>query len=353
MNTFTELIKIMQSWHSSGKDAALATLVHSSGTTPLPIGEMMAVSSSLDMQGAVSRGCVESAILENAQAVMKKGQPAMVHFGFSEESAFEVGLTCGGEIDVLINPLLRSPEASSFFAAVPACSSSEKSFYLLQSIDADTLGKKVLWNEEKIFFSDLPESHFVSLPLPMNIDDPSKPQAVEIPLADEKKLNAFINIFQPAARMIIVGASEIAIYLTKMAKMLGFQVIVVDPRSMFATSIRFPEADVILSQWPQDCLPALKLHCRDALVVISHDEKIDLPALQIGLENTVSYIGLLGSKKTRLSRFNALKELGYTETDLAPIHAPIGLDIGSKKADEIALSIMSEIILEKNNKRLS
>ncbi len=353
MNTFTQLIKIMQNWHSNGKDAALITLVRSSGTTPLPVGEMMAVSSSLDMQGAVSRGCVESAILENAQAVMKKGQPAMVHFGFSEESAFEVGLTCGGEIDVLINPLLRSPEASSFFNAVLACTSSEKSIYLLQSIDTDILGKKMLWNEEKAFFSDLPESHFLSLPLPMNIDDPSKPQVVEIPLADGKILNAFVNIFQPAAKMIIVGAGEIAIYLTKMAKMLGFQVIVVDPRSMFATSIRFPEADVILSKWPQDCLPALKLHCRDALVVISHDEKIDLPALQIGLENPVSYIGLLGSQKTRQSRFNALKELGYTETDLAHIHAPIGLDIGSKKADEIALSIMGEVIQEKNNKRLS
>lgn len=352
MNTFAQLVKTMQDWHTNGKDAALATLIRSSGSTPLPVGEMMAVSSSLDMQGAVSRGCVESAVLENAQDAIKKGQPVISHFGFNEESAFEVGLTCGGEIDVLITPFLLSPESSTFFDAVSAIASDEKTYSLLQSIDADTMGKKMLWNDEKVLFSDLPDDCTPSFPIPIDPEKTSAFRTEEIPLANGNILNAFVNTFQPAARMIIVGAGEIAIYLAKMAKMLHFYVVVIDPRSMFATPVRFPEADAILPKWPQDCLPTLQLQSRDALVVISHDEKIDLPALKLGLENQVGYIGLLGSKKTRQSRFNALKESGWKDTDLAHIHAPIGLSIGSKKAEEIALSIMGEIIQEKNNKPL-
>ena len=350
MNTFTTLVKKMQDWHTDGKDATLATLIRSTGSTPLPIGEMMAVSSNLDMQGAVSRGCVESAILENAQDVIKKGQPVISHFGFNEENAFEVGLTCGGEIDVLITPFLRSSESNAFFNAALSCASGEKTFSLLQSVDMNTLGKKMLWDNEKTLFSDLPED-FAPSSLPPEPENSAVFRIEEIPLANGKTMSAFVNTFQPAARMIIVGAGEIAIYLTKMAKILHFHVIVVDPRSMFATPVRFPGADVIFTKWPQDCLPTLHFQDRDALVVISHDEKIDLPALQIGLKNHLPYIGLLGSKKTRQSRFDALEKEGWSKADLAQIHAPIGLSIGSKKAEEIALSIMGEIIQEKNSKR--
>ncbi len=351
MSTFWQLITTIQDWHSDGKDAALVTLIRSTGSTPLPVGEMMAVSSNLDMQGAVSRGCVESAILENAQDVIKKGQPSISHFGFSEENAFEVGLTCGGEIDVLITPFLRSPESVTFFNAVLSSASSEKAFSLLQSIDTSALGKKILWTEERVLFSDLPEDCTPSFPLPAELENKSAFCIAEIPLANGKTLHAFISIFQPDTRMVIVGAGEIAIYLTEIAKMLHFYVIVIDPRSMFATPVRFPKADVIFSRWPQDCLPALHLQNKDALVVISHDEKIDLPALQLGLENQVGYIGLLGSMKTRQSRFDALEKAGWSKADLAQVHAPIGLNIGSKKANEIALSIMGEIIQEKNSKR--
>jgi len=351
MSTFWQLIKTMQGWHSDGKDAALATLIRSSGSTPLPVGEMMAVSSSLDIQGAVSRGCVESAVLENAQDVIKKGKPSISHFGFNEESAFEVGLTCGGEIDVLITPFLRTPESEAFFDTVLSGASGEKAFSLLQPVDAAALGKKMLWTEEKVLYSDLPEDCTPSFPLPAELENKSAFCISEIPLANGKTLHVFISTFQPASRLVIVGAGEIAITLTKIAKMLHFHVIVIDPRSMFATPVRFPEADVILPRWPQDCLPALQLQSKDALAVISHDEKIDLPALQLGLENHAGYIGLLGSTKTRQSRFDALEKAGWSKADLAQIHAPIGLSIGSKKADEIALSIMGEIIQEKNSKR--
>jgi len=351
VNKLAKLIDTIQFWHASGKEAAMATLIHSSGTSPLPVGEMMAISSSFDMQGAVSRGCVESAILEIAQDAIKNNHAILQHFGFSNQSAWEVGLTCGGKIDVIIEPLLRSRNTTEFFECVLSLSENEESFFLLHFIDEEHLGKKLVCDHEKTLYSDLSASLAVAPSVIHELNNQNKLRVVDLSLTNGKKLSVFVNYLQPASRLIIIGAAEIAIYLTKMAKILGFSVAIIDPRSMFATQVRFPDADTILAKWPQDCLPLLKLKAQDALVVISHDEKIDLPALQIGLENHVSYIGLLGSLKTRQNRFDALKEAGWQDTDLAHLHAPIGLDIGSKKADEIALSILGEIIQEKNRSR--
>ena len=348
VNTLAKLIGTIQRWHADGKEAALAILVRSSGTAPLPVGEMMAISSAFDMQGAVSRGCVESAILEIAQDAIKNNRALLQHFGFSDQSAWEVGLTCGGEIDVLIEPILQSQSTTVFFDCVLFQQKSEEPFYLLLFVDEEHLGKKLVCDHEKILYSNLPANFAITPDGLRALSDMNGSRITDVSLTNGKKLPVFVNYLQPANRLIIVGAAEIAIYLTKMAKLLGFNVVIIDPRTMFATQMRFPDADTILAKWPQDCLPALNLKAQDALVVISHDEKIDLPALQIGLESSVSYIGLLGSQKTRQNRLDVLREAGWQEPDLARLHAPIGLDIGSKKADEIALSILSEIIQEKN-----
>ena len=351
VNTLAKLIGTIQRWHAAGKEAALAILVRSSGTSPLPVSEMMAISSAFDMQGAVSRGCVESAILEIAQDAIKNNRALLQHYGFSDQSAWEVGLTCGGAIDVLIEPMLQSRNTTGFFECVLAQLKTEKPFYLLLFLDEEHLGEKLICDHEKVLYSDLPASFTIALDGLRAVSELDGSHVMDLSLANGKKLPVFVNYLQPANRLIMIGAAEIAIYLTKIAKLLGFNVVIIDPRTMFATQVRFPDADTILAKWPQDCLPALNLKAQDALVVISHDEKIDLPALQIGLESSVSYIGLLGSQKTRQDRFTALREAGWQEPDLARLHAPIGLDIGSKKADEIALSILSEIIQEKNRSR--
>ncbi|MGV8026266.1 MAG: XdhC family protein [Anaerolineaceae bacterium] len=351
MNKLAKLINTIQLWHKSGKEAAMATLIHSSGTSPLPVGEMMAISSCFDMQGAVSRGCVESAVLETAQDAIKNNRTLLQHYGFSDQNAWQVGLTCGGEIDVLIEPLLQSRNTTEFFECALAQLKAEEPSCLLHFLDEEHFGKKIIYDHEKIQYSDLPASLVITPDGLHALEELDGSRVMDLPLPNGKKLPVFVNYLQPAHRLIIVGAAEIAIYLAKMAKLLEFNVIIIDPRSMFATQVRFPDADTILAKWPQDCLPALNLKVQDALVVISHDEKIDLPALQIGLESHVSYIGLLGSLITRQNRFDALRETGWQETDLARLHAPIGLDIGSKKADEIALSILSEIIQEKNKPR--
>ena len=344
MKTLSNLIQSIMNWHSAGKDAAIATLVQSSGSSPLPVGEMMAVSSSLDMVGAVSRGCVESAILETAQQVMQENKAVLSHFGYNDQSAFAVGLTCGGEIDVLVEPVTQSEQSSTFLRTMLEMSESDKPFFWLHLLNEDNPGEKLLCDLDTILYSDktmtsaLKQDFFNQLELDM-------PACImHLPLEGDQNVAVFVQTFQPARRLVIIGAGEIAIGLTPMAKLLGFKVIVIDPRSMFASSVRFPEADVILAKWPQDCLEELNLRSCDHLVVISHDEKIDLPALQIGLASSVGYIGLLGSMTTRQNRFDALLGSGVRSSDLDRIHAPIGINIHSKKANEIAVSILAEII---------
>ncbi|HAF60967.1 MAG TPA: hypothetical protein DCK95_01415 [Anaerolineaceae bacterium] len=344
MKNLSTILQSISNWHSAGKDTAIATLVQSSGSSPLPVGEMMAISSSFDMVGAVSRGCVESAILETAQQAMQENKAVLTHYGYSNQSAFEVGLTCGGEIDVLIEPVLSSQHSTSFLQEALAKCDLDDPFFWLHPLDENGLGKKILCDATHILYSDEPIEPSFEDAILAHLNQGSPAAIVNLSLERDRITPVFIQAFQAMCRLIIIGAGEISIYLTKMAKILGFKVIVIDPRSMFASTIRFPEADTVLAKWPQDCMKELVLRAPDYLVVISHDEKIDLPALQIGLASDVGYIGLLGSLKTRQSRFDALLEAGWETTDLTRIHAPIGINIHSRKAEEIAVSILAEII---------
>lgn len=344
MKTISNLIQSIITWHSAGKDAAFATLVQSSGSSPLPVGEMMAVSSALDMVGAVSRGCVESAILETAQQVMQENKALLSHFGYSDQSAFTVGLTCGGEIDVLIEPILRSERSSTFLRTALELSEKDEPFFWLHPLNEGNPAEKLLCDRDAVLYSEKNIEPALTQDILEKLTLEMPAHILQLPLEGDQNIAVFVQVFQPAQRLVIIGAGEIAIGLTPMAKLLGLKVIVIDPRSMFASSVRFPEADVVLAKWPQDCLEELDLRPSDHLVVISHDEKIDLPALQIGLASPVGYIGLLGSMKTRQSRFDALLGSGVRSSDLDRIHAPIGINIHSKKANEIAVSILAEII---------
>jgi len=348
MQTLTNFVHTIQAWHAAGKDAALAVLVRSSGATPLPLGEMMVISSALDMQGAVSRGCVESAVLEIASTVIRNDLAQLCHFGYSDQNAFDVGLTCGGEIDVLVSALPSTPSTRQFLEALLSLSQRAQPFYLMHILEEQELGKKILCDQNTISYSDLSLECNLDLRQVEILNDLKTPTIQALPFSAGKTLSVFIQPIQPPQRLFIIGAGQIAIYLTPMAKLLGFSVIIIDPRSMFATPTRFPDANIVLPKWPQDCVELRDLHTQDALAVISHDQKIDIPALQLGLKSDVSYLGLLGSTKTRQDRFSALLEAGWKEQDLARIHAPIGLDLHTRKADEIALAIMAQIIQLKN-----
>ena len=348
MSALTDHVHTVQAWYTAGKGVALAVLVRSSGATPLPLGEMMVISSALDMQGAVSRGCVESAVLEAAASVIAENHACLCHFGYSDDSAWQVGLTCGGEIDVLVSPLPQTPSGDQFLHTLLDLSQRTQPFFLLHILDEKALGDKLVCDRSMLLYSDLPSDLQLTPTWLETVLPLSSPAIQPLPLTSGEILPAFIQPILPPRRLFIVGAAEITIHLTRLAKLLGFAVIIIDPRSMFATPTRFPQADAILAKWPQDCVELQALNARDALAVISHDQKIDIPALQLGLESDVAYLGLLGSVKTRRERFDALLASGWQPTDLERIRAPIGLDLHTKKADEIALAILAQIVQLKN-----
>jgi xanthine dehydrogenase accessory factor len=264
----------------------------------------MLVSSAGRMAGSVSNGCIEGAVFEEAQEVLTAGQPKLLEFGVADDLAFEVGLACGGHIEVFVQP------ATDVHDRVVELLESERPFTLLT--DLRTGGAEIL---------------------------EGSPEA-ELAVRDDGR---FEEPFPRPAQMVIVGAIHIAIPLHRLAKLMGYRVTVVDARAKFATSERFPEADAIITEWPDEALARIPVDRSTAVVILTHDPKFDMPALRTVLRTDAGYIGAIGSRKTNQNRFDALREEGFTDEQLARVHGPIGLDLGGRGAEETALGIMAEV----------
>ena len=299
-----EVLEDIRDWTEAGDQVALATVVETWGSSPRPLGSKMAVSSSGKMAGSVSNGCIEGAVFEEAQKVLKAGKGRVVAFGVADDVAFEVGLACGGHVEVMIEPL------------APA------HLKLIKLIEA----------EKPAELSTNLETGEVRL----REGSPSRDQ----PGRDG---DWFIEPMGRAPQMVIVGAIHIAIPLHRLAKLMGYRVTVVDARAKFATRERFPEADEIVVAWPDEALSAITMDRSTHVVILTHDPKFDLPALRSVVGRDVRYIGAIGSRKTNQNRFDALREEGFTDAQLAQVHGPIGLDLGGRGAEETALAIMAEV----------
>ena len=315
----------LERWLASGERIALATVVYAQGPSPRPPGAHMAVSASGQMAGSVSGGCVEGAIFEESQAILAGGPPKRLRYGVTDEMAWEVGLACGGTIEVYLEP----------FAAVHA--------QVLQRLAAGETCALATWLDGR--------GHLLAWPDGRREGDRALASglagAFPGPTAELHRLpggEAFVEVFSPAPELIIVGAVHIAIPLVRLAQTMGFRVRLVDPRRTFATAERFPTVDDLDLRWPQDALQAEGLGPQHAIVILSHDPKFDLPALRVALRSQVGYIGLLGSPVTQGKRCEALRDEGFGEAELARIHGPVGLDLGGRKPAEIALAIMAEIV---------
>jgi xanthine dehydrogenase accessory factor len=345
-----EFITILQEWVQQSKQAALATVVNVAGSSPRPLGAKMIVSPESEMHGSVSGGCVETSVLERALNCMESGKPELLHFGIPEEVPWSVGLACGGEIDVLMEPLFHPncPHGLNLelFNHMVDFIKREQPFVLASVISQARLAEKELFDSggKQIQIAKTGWGYLLNPSAIISVVEHGQCQQMTIKTSDNSQITVFLEPVLPLPRLVIVGAVHIAASLVNYARELGYKTIVIDPRSTFLTPQRFPHADELIPAWPQDCLSQWNIRKEDCVVVISHDEKIDLPALQYALTTTSSYIGLLGSLKTREERFDALREMGITESQLARIHAPIGLNIKAKTPEEIAISIMAEII---------
>jgi xanthine dehydrogenase accessory factor len=301
-----EVLRELTEWTKAGEEIALATVVETWGSSPRPLGSKMVVTRSGKMAGSVSNGCIEGAVFEEAQKVLKSGEPKVAAFGVADDVAFEVGLACGGHIEVFVEPL--GPVHEQLMG-------------MLRRNEQATLRTNLVTGE-----ADLVEGW--------------TPPGSELAHRDG---DLFVEPFRRPAHLIIVGAIHIAIPLHRLAKLMGYRVTVVDARAKFATKERFPESDELIVAWPDEAMEKLVIDNSSYVVILTHDPKFDLPALRSVLAKETGYVGAIGSRKTNQNRFDALRGEGFTEEQLARVHGPIGLDLGGRGAEETALGIMAEI----------
>ena len=339
-----ELVASIEKWFGQGKQVALAMVVRVKDSAPRGIGSKMAVSSAGEMEGSVSAGCVEGAVVQEAQQVLQTGKPVLVKYGISDEQAFSVGLSCGGTIEVLIRPF--SPAE---LAEVRPYLESGRFFAQGVLLDGSDMGKMVTIFPEEDLLQKLGLSGAALPEEPSQADLFRDQQNRQLELhRGTETLSLFFNIFPLPSRLIAVGGVHTAISLLRMASAFHFRTILLDPRKAFANRERFPDVDELLPEWPQEALPRLNLDEGCYFVTLSHDDKIDMPAAEFACKSKVRYIGMLASRKNAARRRAELLAGGLSEEQVARIHSPVGLGIGARGPEEIALSILAEMVAVRN-----
>jgi len=322
-----DIVGELRRWLADGEQIVLATVVWAEGPVPRAPGARLAVTASGRLCGSVSGGCVDGAVIAEAQEVLEGAGPKRLRYGIVDESGWEVGLACGGKIEVFVEPLVKLHQR-----LLDALETGDTVAFYTRLDDAAHL---LTWADGRM-------EGDTSLALPCAA--PHNTPAPTATLYHHPDGDLFCELFMPPPRLIVIGAVHVAVPLVSMARILGFHTMVVDARRAFANPERFPYADEILVAWPQEALDARGLGPQDHIVVLTHDPKFDLPALEIALRSRAGYIGLLGSHTTQAQRKAALADMGFSEEELARIHGPVGLDLGGNAPEEIALSIMAEIV---------
>lgn len=337
-----ELIQL-RSWLDEGKKIAIAIVVNKTGSALRRAGAKMIITDSGEFFGSVSGGCVESAVVEEALECIHSRTTKLLHYGITDDAAWSVGLMCGGEIDVFVHPVL--PEAETGFDRVIVDKLIELHQKRIPHVFLYFMDGKLAWQTCIIEFHDGdPDRISASWVDKALFEKVRQVMAGETSQVFETpKGNVFADVYKPSPRLVIIGAAHVSKALLQIAKKLDYQTIIIDPRSAFATEDRFPYVDEMIKIWPVEAMELIGLNSDDYVLLLSHDDKLDLPAAGKALDTGVKYIGMLSSRTTRKRRFVLLKEEGYTNKALNRIHAPIGLDIGARSPEEIALSIMAEI----------
>jgi xanthine dehydrogenase accessory factor len=348
-----ELTEAVRAWNRAGVEAGRAVVVRTFGSAPRPEGASLVVATDGRILGSVSGGCVEGAAAEEVGRAHRDGVSRVVRYGISDEQAWDVGLACGGTIDVLVEPSIR-PEV---LAAAEA--GAGRAVAVLLPLDAPT---------------DVREPHPTgpgeppgpSLVLDANgtrsaggLGDPAADEAVAriaaaalaegrgrivvVPVGGVER-QVFVEVFPVRPRLVVVGAVQLAIPLVDIARTLGYLTVVVDGRASFLTEERFPGADRLVLGWPDEAADEIGLGPDDALAILTHDPKFDEPAIVLGLARGCRYVGAVGSRRTQEGRRARLAASGVSEVDLDRVAGPIGLDLGGRSPEETALAIMAEIV---------
>ncbi|WDV49584.1 XdhC family protein [Streptomyces coeruleorubidus] len=339
----------LDEWIEEGRDFAVATVVAVGGSAPRPPGAALAVSADGTAIGSVSGGCVEGAVYDLCLQVLQDGETRVERFGYSDEDAFAVGLTCGGTIDIMITPYDagRTVQAAALSAAAHG-----EPVALARVVHGPSglLGRAVLVRADGTHEGSLgghPELDRTAIVQAGALLDGGRTGTIEVSEDGSHcpgGLTLLVESAVPAPRMIVFGAIDFAAALVRAGKFLGYHVTVCDARPVFATRVRFPEADEIVVDWPHRYLRRTETDARTVLCVLTHDAKFDIPLLTEALRLPVAYVGAMGSRRTHQDRDRRLREAGLNERELARLRSPIGLDLGARTPEETALSIAAEIV---------
>ena len=361
-----EILSEIEAWRKEGKQVAIATNVKRDGSSLRPLGAKMAMTPAQpdpggthrasgvipEIAGSVTGGCIEGVVYEEAQAVIKNGIPKLLHYGVtSEETPWEVGLSCGGSLDVFVETM-DSPAWREIAPALKTCLEENQLAAVATVISGPGLGSKMMvWPDGRSLGSlgnaalDQQAGHWMQKQIAVQ---ETTWTSFNIAAHHVAQVEVFVDVFAPAARMVVVGAVHIAIPLVTLAKAMGYHTVVIDPRAAFATRERFPHVDELITEWPSSALEKLRPDEGTYIAVLSHDEKLDNPALAVALASPARYVGVLGTRKKIPQRFAALRELGVTDQQLSRLRAPIGLHLGAIQPEEIALSILAEMVTAKH-----
>jgi xanthine dehydrogenase accessory factor len=327
-----EVLPDIERWRARGERFAVATVVATRRSAPRPVGAKFAVSASGEMAGSVSGGCVESDVYDHACQVLEGARPQFLSYGIEDDLAFSVGLPCGGEIDVFVE---SSPD--ELVERLLNVIRDEERAVLFTVVEGEPLGAELLVTEGGERWGNGPEE------LAGHVDELlRRGRNTQVELDDGRKV--FAEIYGPPPRLLVIGAVDTAESLCASAKQLGWHTIVADPRGKFATKERIPSADELLVSWPQEAIERVLPDYQTAVVVLTHDDKFDVPAIQGALATEAFYIGALGSRRNQERRRERLLEAGVDEHELERVSGPTGLDIGADTPAETALSILGEIL---------
>ena len=348
-----DILDPIAKWWTAGETFGLATVVRTFSSAPREPGAALAVAAGGEVLGSVSGGCVEGAVYELAGEVIESGQPVLQTYGVSDNDAFAVGLTCGGIIDIFVEPINRErfPELGAIAAAVRA----DAPLAVATVIDGPgKIGaRRIIWpagepgpgSDQTLGAGDR---------LDQAVDDDARGMLAQGatgvrrygPDGERRRdeLGVFVQSFAPPPRMLVFGAIDFAAAVARVGKFLGYQVTVCDARGLFATRARFPDADEVVVDWPHRYLSGITVDERTVICVLTHDPKFDVPLLEVALRTPAAYIGAMGSRRTHEDRLDRLREAGMTEDELARLRSPIGLDLGARTPEETAVSVAAELI---------
>lgn len=319
-------------WHTAGKSYAVATVIGVSGSAPRPPGAALAVDTEDVVIGSISGGCVEGAVYELCREALRTGRPVRETFGYSDDDAFAVGLTCGGKIEVFIQPITPAEHDT-----IEALLRSAEPVALVRDLNtgaAMALGP--WWTLGATFDPVVVAEARAMLEVAAT--------GVRVIGCGDREVTIFVESYVPPPRMIVFGAIDFAAAVTRIGRFLGYHVTVCDARPVFATQARFPDAHEVVVEWPDRYLAQTTVDSRTVLCVLTHDAKFDIPLLERALRLPVAYVGAMGSRRTHDDRMASLRAAGLSESELAVLHSPIGLDLGGRTAEETAVAIAAEIV---------